>query len=63
MEGVDEAVQDGLVVIRVVMTEHDEQDTDPFGDVYVLDSFWHNFLSNLMSGGCLISDKKPGRFC
>ena len=41
MKGVDEAMQYGMVVIHVVVAEHDEQDTDPFGDVYVLDSFLH----------------------
>lgn len=41
MEGVDKAMQDRVVIVHVVMTKHDEQDTDPFGDVYVLDSFLH----------------------
>ena len=41
MEGVDKAMQDRVVIVHVVMTKHDEQDTDPFGDVYILDSFLH----------------------
>ena len=41
MKSVDEAMQHGMVSVHVVMPQHNEQDTDPFGDVYVLDSFLH----------------------
>ncbi len=42
MEGVDETMQHGMVGLQVVMAEHDKQDADPFGDVYVLNSFLHD---------------------
>jgi len=45
VKGVDEAMQYWMVIVHVVVAEYDEQDTDPFGDVYVLDSFWHGSLS------------------